>query len=51
MLDLRAGNAQWRGSCGAAFVDVGVSVSMVGWEYPEYSAHPKRLAVADLAER
>lgn len=51
MLDFRAGNARFRKSCGAPFVGVGGSVSVVGYEYPGYSAHSKKLAVVELAER
>lgn len=51
MLDFRAGNARFRKSCGAPFVCVGGCVSVVGYEYPGYSAHSKELAVVELAER
>lgn len=49
MLELRAGNTRCRKSCLAPCVDVGGSISMV--EYPGCSAHSKKLAVVELAER
>ena len=51
MLDLRNGNARCREISVAPFVGVGGSASIVGQEYPGYSAHSKKLAVVELAER
>ena len=51
MLDCRASNARCAESSGTPFVGVGVSAPMVGNEHSGYSAHSKKLALVELADR
>ena len=51
MLDCRTGNARCAESSGTPFVGVGVSAPMVGDEHLGYSAHSKKLALVELADR